>query len=277
MRMGLAQMTNRGGARRAQLSLYAVDIAEDPKLGDLPRVGREEGASSPLYFATCWFNLEKASPVKPLEDHTGGGAVLRDNQIIDRAGEAAQCGMNGAHVIDETLRSAAFWTQRTAKAKMGMQNLSGDVLVSSIPDLEIKPLDQLLWRYAHRAAPLAVIQGPRRYSTVSAMATELVSDAGPSNCGATAPGIVLPKRSLRQGYADSGETSPRRPERHAYYDAQKRDGPSTPSDPQSGHVAGRRTVQTWKTSHCIKPLFSLWRARARRARAAKRDSDQPWK
>ena len=132
-----------GFGRRTELLLNRIDVSQDPEFDNLPSVGAEERTAGPGDLASRRIDAEEWGLVCPSERHPGGGPLSCLDQIVNNADVTAQCGMDGPHVVDESFRSTALGTQRSAKNEVGMQDLAGNLLILPIPDLVVEALDKL--------------------------------------------------------------------------------------------------------------------------------------
>jgi len=63
--------------------VHAVDVSKHPEVNDLGTISLEESATSPSNLVSRCINLETATSVHTSKCHSGGGSILRDDQIID--------------------------------------------------------------------------------------------------------------------------------------------------------------------------------------------------
>src|SRR5580704_19771510 len=129
---------------RQHLALDVIDIAQHPKFGNAPVAYREERGTAPLDGAAASFDTEEFFPMGAVEQHLGGGAVLRRDQLFDGAGEIADRRMHRPQIDDETVRPAQLRPERGAEDEISIEDIAGDAFVGAVPDLPVKTLDKLL-------------------------------------------------------------------------------------------------------------------------------------
>src|SRR5262249_40596370 len=132
-----------------QLPLHAVNVPKHPNLDDLLAISGEKCGASPSDFSASCLHCKESTAVQPLERHARRRASFCRDQVFDGARVVGQRRMDRTHVIYEPVRSPPHGTERTAEAKVGMQNLACDLLIGSVPNLKVEPFNQCLGGCSH--------------------------------------------------------------------------------------------------------------------------------
>lgn len=79
--------------------------------------------------------------MRAAECHARGRAAVRGDEIVDRADIVAERFVYRAHVGDEAVLSASLRPERSSEAEVFRQDLAGDRLVGTVPDLVVEALE----------------------------------------------------------------------------------------------------------------------------------------
>jgi len=131
-----------GAAVRIQLLFHTVNVPKHPKFDDLLAVGGKKSRPGPSDLSACRLYCKELTAVQPLERHARRRANFCRDQVFDDARVAGQGCMDGTQVVDEPVRSPPHGTERTAEAKVRMQNLARDLLIGSVPNVKVEPFNQ---------------------------------------------------------------------------------------------------------------------------------------
>jgi len=128
---------------QAELLLYGVNVPEYPEFGDPHSVRREECCTRPGGLAPCRGYAEERAAVPPRKAHPGRSPSSALYDVLNRAGEAGEGGVDQPQVGDESVRPSLLGSKGATEPEVGIKKLAGDRLVCPVPDLVVEALDKV--------------------------------------------------------------------------------------------------------------------------------------
>src|ERR1700691_3061698 len=89
-------------AVRRQLAAHRLDVAENPKLGDLSVLHREKRRAGPADFAPGGLDAKKSRAVRTAKAHARRGAIVHLDYLLDGADEILQRRVDRPQIGDKT-------------------------------------------------------------------------------------------------------------------------------------------------------------------------------